>query len=60
MIDLYSTDAEIDYYNLAALEDDLNHFPQYFAVVLYRQDTENKYPKAISKVSSELPPATQY
>ncbi|HSG31606.1 MAG TPA: glycine betaine ABC transporter substrate-binding protein [Thermodesulfobacteriota bacterium] len=52
VIDLYSTDAEIDYYNLAALEDDLNFFPQYFAVILYRLDTNNIYPEAIAKITS--------
>lgn len=50
VIDLYSTDAEIDYYSLATLEDDLNHFPQYFAVVLYRKDIKKKYPKVISTI----------
>ena len=45
VIDLYSTDAEIDYYSLATLEDDLNHFPQYFAVVLYRKDIKKNIQK---------------
>lgn len=36
--DLYSTDAEIEYYNLRALEDDLKYFPVYNAVILYRAD----------------------
>lgn len=36
--DLYSTDAEIVYYNLRALEDDLKYFPVYNAVILYRTD----------------------
>ncbi|MCF8240078.1 MAG: ABC transporter permease subunit [Melioribacteraceae bacterium] len=40
VIDLYSTDAEIDYYDLAVLEDDLNHFSEYRAVYLYRIDSE--------------------
>lgn len=38
LVDLYSTDAEIAYYNLAILEDDLHHFPDYQAVILFRQD----------------------
>jgi osmoprotectant transport system permease protein len=50
VIDLYSTDAEIDYYDIATMEDDLNHFPNYFAVVLYRKDIEKKHPGAIAKI----------
>jgi len=34
--DLYSTDAEIAYYRLRVLEDDLHVFPRYEAVYLYR------------------------
>ena len=34
--DLYSTDAEIQQYGIRVLEDDLQHFPEYSAVVLYR------------------------
>ena len=36
--DLYSTDAEIDYYHLRVLEDDRHHFPLYKAVILSRAD----------------------
>ncbi len=38
VMDLYSTDAEIAYYNLAVLEDDRAHFTTYDAVYLYRAD----------------------
>ena len=38
--DLYSTDAEIEYYNLRVLEDDLAFFPEYQAVLLYRDDLD--------------------
>ncbi len=38
VIDLYSTDAEIEYYDFKALRDDLNYFPDYQAVLLYRAD----------------------
>ncbi len=40
--DLYSTDAEIRYYHLKVLRDDLNHFPRYDAVMLYRLDLERR------------------
>jgi osmoprotectant transport system permease protein len=36
VIDLYSTDAEIDYYHLRVLDDDRHVFPAYEAVYLYR------------------------
>jgi osmoprotectant transport system permease protein len=42
VIDLYSTDADIAYYDLKILKDDLDHFPAYDAVVLYRADLENR------------------
>jgi osmoprotectant transport system permease protein len=38
--DLYSTDAEIAYYDLRALKDDKAFFPDYQAVILYRADLE--------------------
>jgi len=43
--DLYATDAEIAYYKLRTLEDDLNHFPVYNAVILYRADVEQRAPE---------------
>jgi osmoprotectant transport system permease protein len=42
--DLYSTDAEIPYYRLVVLEDDLNYFPAYEAVYLYRVDLAQRAP----------------
>ncbi|MEX1196516.1 MAG: glycine betaine ABC transporter substrate-binding protein [Pseudohongiellaceae bacterium] len=36
VVDLYSTDPEIAYYDLVALRDDRNFFPDYEAVFLYR------------------------
>ncbi len=44
LIDLYSTDAEIAYYQLAILKDDLQHFPDYRAVILYRADLVERIP----------------
>ena len=48
VIDLYTTDAEIDYYGLRVLEDDLGHFPEYNAVFLYRADLERRAPEAVA------------
>lgn len=47
VIDLYSTDAEINYYNLKVLEDDLNYFTDYQAVLLYRKDLAKYYPQVV-------------
>ena len=52
VIDLYSTDAEIRFYDLAVLEDDLQHFPRYDAVVLYRNDLAERAPAAIDAIKS--------
>jgi len=50
VIDLYATDAEIKYYDLRVLKDDLKHFPEYNAVILYRKDIENTDPKALNAI----------
>lgn len=46
--DLYSTDAEIPYYGLRTLDDDLGHFPVYDAVFLYRADLETRAPRVVA------------
>jgi len=48
VIDVYSTDAEIAYYGLRTLEDDLRHFPVYEAVWLLRADVALRAPAAIT------------
>ena len=48
--DLYSTDVEIEFYNLRTLADDLGHFPAYNAVVLYRSDLAGKAPEAVQSI----------
>lgn len=45
--DLYSTDAEVMYYTLRVLEDDLAYFPAYQAVWLYRADLERRAPRVV-------------
>lgn len=49
--DLYATDAEITYYKLLALEDDLNYFPVYNAVILYRADLAQYYPEVVAMIN---------
>ena len=40
LMDAYSTDAKLAEYDLTVLEDDLQFFPKYHAVFLYRLDTD--------------------
>ncbi len=47
-IDLYMTDADIPYYDLRVLQDDLSHFPAYHAVLLYRDDLEHQSPEIVT------------
>ncbi len=48
VIDLYSTDAEIQQYDIRVLRDDRNHFPGYEAIYLYRQDLTTRAPAAVT------------
>ncbi len=48
IVDLYTTDAEIDYYGLQTLRDDLHYFPVYRAVLLYRADLEDRAPALVA------------
>lgn len=46
LIDVYSTSSQIGKYGLRVLPDDLAHFPRYDAVLLYRLDIVQRFPKA--------------
>lgn len=50
VIDVYSTDAKINKFNLRILEDDRKFFPKYEAVVLARKDFVEKYPELWSRL----------
>jgi len=50
LIDLYTTDAEISYYQLKVLEDDLGYFPNYQARLLFRVDLAQTHPLALASV----------
>ncbi len=61
VIDFYSTDADIKYYNLKVLNDDLNYFPEYKAVFLYRKEAEKENPEAlyeVLKLEGSIPEST--
>jgi osmoprotectant transport system permease protein len=55
--DLYTTDADIEYYHLAILKDDKHFFPEYYAVYLYKSEIGFHYPKvvnALKKLEGEI------
>jgi osmoprotectant transport system permease protein len=45
VMDLYTTDAKIERYAIVALDDDRRFFPAYDAVLLYRIDTPQRFPR---------------
>ncbi len=58
LIDIYSTDAKIRQYGLRLLADDLNYFPRYDAVLLYRLDAPQRFPaawRAIARLEGRIP-----
>ena len=48
---VYTTDPEIAYYGLSILKDDLGYFPEYTAVLLYREDLEKRAPKVVAALA---------
>jgi osmoprotectant transport system permease protein len=50
VIDMYSTDAEIAYYDLVELEDDRSYFPVYEAVFLHRLDLVDRAPGLVARI----------
>ncbi len=61
VIDFYSTDADIKYYNLQVLKDDLNYFPEYKAVFVYRTELKSESPaalKSILRLEANIPEST--
>ncbi len=45
VMDVYSTDAKIERFGLRVLEDDRRFFPRYDAVLLYRSDLPQRFPR---------------
>ncbi|MGE4607305.1 MAG: glycine betaine ABC transporter substrate-binding protein [Myxococcota bacterium] len=50
VIDLYTTDAKIELYDLAILEDDRGYFDRYEALLLYRSDLASRFPDVVDSV----------
>ncbi len=48
VIDLYTTDAEVGDPRIRMLKDNLRHFPENKAIILYRADLERRAPKALT------------
>jgi osmoprotectant transport system permease protein len=46
VVDAYTTDAKIPRYRLRVLEDDLRFFPAYDALILYRRDFAQQFPRS--------------
>ncbi|MDM0046389.1 glycine betaine ABC transporter substrate-binding protein [Variovorax dokdonensis] len=51
VMDIYTTDAKIDHLGLRVLRDNLGFFPRYDAVVLYRLDVAQRFPKAWAAIT---------
>jgi osmoprotectant transport system permease protein len=52
--DLYSTDAEIAYYDLVALEDDRRFFPEYAALFVCRADVGEAVKRALASLAGKI------
>jgi osmoprotectant transport system permease protein len=52
VIDVYTTDAKIARYGVSVLEDDKRFFPAYDAVVLYRLDFPQRFPRSWAAIRS--------
>jgi len=50
LTDLYTTDAEIEFYKLRTLEDDQGYFPTYYAVMLMRDDLQEHAPEIVKSI----------
>jgi osmoprotectant transport system permease protein len=54
LIDAYSTDGEIEKYNLILLEDDKNFFPKYFGVSFLRSDLDPGAKEVLQKLAGQI------
>ena len=50
VMDIYTTDAKIERFQLRALEDDRKFFPRYEAVLLHRLDVPKRFPDAWARL----------
>ena len=52
--DVYSTDGDIERYDLVLLEDDLGYFPRYLAVPLVRDGLDARLKRALSRLEGTI------
>lgn len=52
--DLYATDAEVVYYQLAVLDDDRRHFPSYDAIFLFRIEDEGRVGRPLDSLAGSI------
>ena len=50
VMDIYTTDAKIETFNILVLEDDLQFFPKYEALFIYRKDFAKSHPEALNRI----------
>lgn len=50
LIDLYTTDAKIERFDILVLEDDRRFFPPYDALLLHRADARERFPEAFARL----------
>ncbi len=58
VIDVYTTDAEIEHYGLRLLEDDLGYFPRYDAVLVARADLPPAAAATLARLDGRIDAAT--
>ena len=51
LVDAYSTDSELQHYNLKVLEDDQHLFPPYQGAPLLREETTEEYPEIVDALN---------
>lgn len=54
LMDVYTTDAEIAYYDIQVLKDDLTFFPEYQAILLYRLDLPSEASQVLHLLSGKI------
>ncbi|MCB0491524.1 MAG: ABC transporter permease subunit [Cyclobacteriaceae bacterium] len=54
LTDVYSTDGEIEKYNLFLLQDDLEFFPTYYAVAVYNQSLDPKVKRIANTLNGKI------
>jgi len=50
-MDVYGTDANIKEFDVTVLDDDLDYFPKYEAVILYRDDLQERAPDVVAAIA---------